>query len=71
VTNRCSIVNFVNKVGYIVEYDKDRLRDAIFEVLGDEGLRRRFGEKSKRLVREEFGWDRIVLHIEKIYLSLI
>lgn len=71
VTNRCGIVNFVNKVGYVVEYDKDQLRDAIFEVLGDEGLRRGFGEEGKRLVKEEFGWDRIVLHVEKIYLSLI
>jgi len=71
VTNRCGIANFVNKVGYVVEYDKDQLRDAIFEVLGDEGLRRGFGEEGKRLVKEEFGWDRIVLHVEKIYLSLI
>jgi glycosyltransferase involved in cell wall biosynthesis len=60
-----------DKVGYVVEYDKNQLRDAIFRVLSDEGLRRRFGEKGKKLVMEKFGWDNVVLDIEQIYLRLI
>ena len=55
----------------MVEYDKDQLRDAIIKVLSDEGLRRRFGEEGRRLVREEFWRNKIVLDVEKIYLSLI
>ena len=56
-----------DKVGYIVEYDKEQLRDAIFKVLSDEELRVRFGEEGKRLVREKFGWDWIVRKVEDIY----
>ena len=56
-----------DKVGYVVEYDKDELRDAIFKVLSDEGLRKRFGEGGKKLVEKGFGWDRIIKKIENIY----
>ena len=55
----------------MVEYDKDELRDAIFKVLSDEGLRRRFGGKGRRLVREAFGWSGIAVEVEKVYLSLM
>jgi glycosyltransferase involved in cell wall biosynthesis len=72
VTDRCGIANFVdNKVGYVVEYDKEQLRGAIFKVLSDGGLRKGFEEEGKRLVRAEFDWDKVVQHIENIYLSLI
>lgn len=55
------------KAGYVVEYDKDQLRDAIIKILSDEGLRRRFGDEGRRLIRVEFGWDKIVKRIERIY----
>jgi len=72
VTDRCGIADIVDdKVGYVVENAKDQLQNVIIEVLSDERLRRRFGEEGKRLVREKFGWDKIVLDIENIYLSLI
>jgi len=56
-----------DKVGYVVEYDKDQLRDAIIKVLRGEGLRKRFGEEGKRLVEERFGWDRIAEKVENVY----
>ncbi len=71
VTDQCGIADIVDEVGYVVEYDKDQLQDAIIKILSDEGLRRKFGEEGKRLVGEEFGWDEVVLDIENIYLSLI
>lgn len=67
VTDRCGIADVVGKVGYVVGYDKDQLRDAIIKVLNDEGLRRRFGEEGRRLVREEFGWGGVVGRLEQIY----
>jgi glycosyltransferase involved in cell wall biosynthesis len=70
VTDRCGIADFVEKVGCVVEYDKDQLRDAICKILSDEGLRRRFGKEGKKLVREKFGWDNIVEKVEKVYLGL-
>ena len=68
VTDRCGIVDFVdNKVGYVVEYDKDQLCDALFKVLSDEKTRRRFGEGGKKLVMDDFGWDKIVMLMENVY----
>ena len=60
-----------NKVGYVVEYDKDQLRDAIIKVLGDEKLKENFGKKGKKLVREKFSWDKIVEQVENVYEELI
>lgn len=71
VTDRCGIADVVEKVGYVVEYDKAQLRDAIFRVLSGEGLRKRFTEDGKRLVRGEFRWDKIVEKVEKLYNILI
>jgi len=71
VTDRCGIADIIdNKVEYVVEYNKDQLKDAIIKVLSDEGLRRRFGEEGKRLVREKFGWDVVVAKVENIYRNV-
>jgi glycosyltransferase involved in cell wall biosynthesis len=67
ITDRCGIADIVDKVGCVVEYDKGKLRDAISKVLSDEGLRRRFGEEGRRLVREEFGWGEVVKKVEEVY----
>lgn len=72
ITDNCGVSEWIgDKVGYMVKYDKKELKDAIFKILSDEELRRRFGEEGKRLVREEFGWGTIIGEIEKVYLSLI
>ena len=60
-----------DKVGYVVDYSKDQLRDAMFKVLTDEELRRRFGEDGKKLVKEYFSWDEIVTELERIYGDVI
>lgn len=71
VTDQCGIADFVDgKVGYVVEYDKNQLQDAIFRVLSNEGLRKRFGEEGKRLVREEFDLDKGVGQVEGVYKSV-
>jgi glycosyltransferase involved in cell wall biosynthesis len=72
ITNNCGVSERIgNNVGYVVEYDKDQLRDAMIKVLSDERLRRRFGEEGMRLMREEFGWDRVILDVERIYRRII
>ena len=71
ITDRCGIADIVEKVGYVVKYDKDQLRDAIFKVLSDKGLRGIFSEEGKRLVGEEFGWDKVVRKVEAIYEKYI
>jgi glycosyltransferase involved in cell wall biosynthesis len=68
ITNNCGVSEWISDdVGYVVNYDKDQLRDAIFKVLSDGELRRRFGERGKKLVMEEFDWDGIVRKLEGVY----
>lgn len=68
VTDRCGISETIEgKAGYVVEYDKDQLQNTIFNVLNDEGLRMRFGEEAKKLVKRQFLWNGIITTIESVY----
>lgn len=60
-----------NKVGCVVEFDKDQLRDALLKLLTDEGLRRQFGENARKLVREHYSWDSVVNLIEQNYYDVV
>jgi glycosyltransferase involved in cell wall biosynthesis len=72
LTNNCGVSEwFGDDVGYVVGYDKEELQNALFKILSDEGLRRRFGEEGKKLVREKFGWDRIILDVENVYNEVV
>jgi glycosyltransferase involved in cell wall biosynthesis len=71
VTDRCGIADLVKKVGYVVEYDENQLQDAIFKILSDEELRKRLGAEGRKLVREEFNWDRVVGKIERLYETVL
>jgi len=67
VTVNCGVAEFIDGMaGYVVGYDKYQLRDAIFKILTDNGLRKRFEEGGKMLVRK-FDIDNIVKKIENIY----
>ena len=67
VTDRCGIADIVKIGGYVVEYDSEQLRDAMFKMLSDDELRRRFGEEGRKLVKAEFAWSEIVTKMEEIY----
>ena len=71
-TNNGDELDWVDgKVGYVVGYNKDQLRDAIIKVLSDEGLRRRFGQMGRRSVRGKFSWDKVVRKVEEVYEGVI
>jgi len=67
ITDRCGIADFVDKVGYVVKYDKNQLRDAIFKILSDKGLGKRFGDRGRKMVEECFDWSTVIKQIEKLY----
>jgi glycosyltransferase involved in cell wall biosynthesis len=73
VTDRCGIANIINdnNVGYVVEYNKEQLQDAIFKILTNDELRRYLGGGGKTLVREKYSWDIVVEQLEKIYGDII
>ena len=70
VTDRCGIADVVDKIGYVVEYEKSQLTDAILELLRCDDLRVELGAKGKKLMKEEFNLDDLVKKFEKVYLNL-
>lgn len=67
-TNKGDELDWIDdKIGYVVKYDKDQLKNAIYSILSDDKLRRKFGDEGKKLIREVFNWEKIVEHLEKVY----
>jgi glycosyltransferase involved in cell wall biosynthesis len=72
VTDRCGIADVVSgQAGLAVPYDKDQLKDALLQMLGDAKMRQEFSEKGKLLVREKFNWEKIAGQIERLYLGCL
>ena len=72
LTDRCGIADVINsRAGLVVPYDKERLQQALLRILGDDKLRREFGEKGKLMLREKFNWEKIANQIESIYSNCI
>ncbi len=72
VTNRCGIADVIkDKAGLVVPYEKEPLTQALGTLLADEGLRKRFGQNGKALVREHFNWTKIAKQIEQVYRRAI
>lgn len=68
VTDRCGISDLIdNKVGYVVEYDKNMLKDALLDMLNDEGIRIKFGNEGRRLALTKLSLNQIICEIEGIY----
>jgi glycosyltransferase involved in cell wall biosynthesis len=72
LTDRCGIADVINgRAGLVVSYDAGQLQQALLHILGDDELRRKFGEKGKLLVREKFNWEKIAEQVESVYLSCL
>ena len=72
VTDRCGIADVIDgQAGLVVPYDKDALGKALLDILSDDHMRLRFGEKGKLLVREKFNWEKISEQLESIYQSCV
>ncbi len=69
VTDRCQIADLVqDNLGFVVPYDKDRLRDAILNMLTDKELRTRFAEKGRILIKERYTSSHHTQQIEALLL---
>jgi len=58
-----------DKIGYVVPYDENKLKDAMARVLTSRDLTRQFGENGRKLVREKLTWSKIAEGLERIYLE--
>ena len=56
-----------NKVGFVVEYDKNQLHDKIHEILINESLKKKFGDEGKKLIIDRFNLAKIASDNERIY----
>jgi glycosyltransferase involved in cell wall biosynthesis len=62
------IANWVNNHGgYCVPYDEAELRRAILALITNEELRVKLGQGGRKLVIEQFTWDKIAVQLEKLY----
>lgn len=72
VTDRCQIADLVQgNVGFVVPYDKDRLREAILKMLTDKELRMRFGKRGRILVKEQYSWSHRTEQFEAVYEKVL
>lgn len=60
-----------NKVGYVVKYDADQLRGAIFKILTNEHLKEKFSKECKLTIKEKFDWSIIIKKVEQVYKDVI
>jgi glycosyltransferase involved in cell wall biosynthesis len=53
-----------NNVGFVVEYDKCSIYQAVLKILQDEKLWNDFSNNGKNLALQELNWDKIVTKME-------
>jgi len=70
-TNKGDELDWIDdKVGYVVEYDKIQLGNAILKILSDEQLRLKFRKECKSVIERYFSWSKIVEKLEVIYSEI-
>jgi len=55
----------------VVPYEKEQRQHAFLHMLGNDKMRREFGEKGKLLVREKFNWEKIAKQVEGVYKEIL
>jgi len=73
VTSSCGLANWIEgyQAGYVVPHDKKQLQQALATILTDEKLRQKLASQARRLVEEQFAWNKIVDQIEATYKAVI
>ena len=57
------------QAGLVVSCDTGELATGIAKLLDDPALRVRFGANGRRLVQEQFRWDRVAARLHHLYES--
>ncbi|MFC1918895.1 glycosyltransferase [Chloroflexota bacterium] len=72
VTDRCGVADIIDRqAGLVVPCDKDRLCDALIQLLGDDNLSQQFGETGRSLAYERFNWEKVARQVEETYREVI
>lgn len=68
ITDRCGISDMINdKVGLVVEYDKNSLKEGLKHMLQDDALREKFESECKDFVGKYFNIDSVIDKLENVY----
>ena len=71
-TNNCGVSEWISgDVGYVVKCNEQELYNALREVLQNEQLSKKLGSNGEKLVEEEFGLDKGILRLEKLYEAVV
>lgn len=72
VTSNCGVSEWIGTdVGYTIEYDEEELCGALAALLQNERLSKKLGNNGRRLVKNEFGLDKGILRLEKLYEAVV
>lgn len=68
----CGIADVIDgQVGFAVSYDKEQLENTLLHILGDDKMRRKFGERGRLLVHDKFNWQKITDQMESVYQKVL
>lgn len=68
ITDRCNIPEVADyKAGFVVKCDENEIEKALYEILSNDELRKKFSENGKRIVKEKFTWDKVIGQVEEVY----
>jgi glycosyltransferase involved in cell wall biosynthesis len=57
--------------GFVVPPDSEALGTALLKMLRDPGLMRRFGERGREFVAQNFSFERLVREVDALYTDLL
>ncbi|MDZ4172543.1 MAG: glycosyltransferase [Methanobacteriaceae archaeon] len=70
-TNKSEKLEWIKKIGFIVEYDKKDLKNAISILLNNNKLRNNLSKKCENIVKEQYNWSNIAKKLETLYEKII
>ena len=65
VTDRCGVASWIGSNSYVVQFGEAQLKEAMLEVLGNEGNFRR--ANTREFIKKHFTWAKVAERIERIY----
>ncbi|EKQ54521.1 MAG: glycosyltransferase [Methanobacterium sp. Maddingley MBC34] len=70
-TNKVEELDWIDgKVGCVVDYDKNQIKNSMFHLLKDEKLLNGLSQNCVKHIEENFGWEQIAQNVEKIYMDI-
>lgn len=72
LTDRCGISDLIkHNVGYVVQYEKNSLKEALISILDNDQLRETFSKNCSKFVQVNFNLENTIKQFEEIYENLV